>query len=47
MKKTYLEPATRVIMAQTVQLLAGSKTGGVYSDDMDYAGASDGTQEVQ
>ena len=46
MKKTYMEPATRVIMAQPSQLLSGSK---VYSstNDIDWSGESDGTQEVQ
>lgn len=36
-KKFYMEPSTRVIVAQTAQFLTSSGGGKVHSDDSDYS----------
>jgi hypothetical protein len=48
MKKTYLEPATRVVTAQMTQFLMTSTSTGVHGgdgfDDIDYGGVGTGIE---
>lgn len=46
-KKLYMEPTTRVIVAQAVQLLTASGSNRVHSEEewgIGYGGEGDGTQ---
>lgn len=50
MKKTYMEPATRVVTAQMTQFLMTSTSTGVHGgqgyDDLEYGGLGDGSEGV-